>query len=382
MIELNPEALAIADALDAERRGKGSRGPLHGIPILIKDNIGTADRMTTTAGSLALEGSIPAAGRLRRRASARGRRGAPRQDQPLRVGQLPLHPLDQRLEQPRRPVPQPLRARPQPVGLQLRLRRGGRRQPRRRRRGLRDRRLDRLPLLASAASSASSRPSACVSRSGIIPISHTQDTAGPMARTVADAAVLLGAMTGVDERDEATRPSRGKARGRLHEVPRSRRAEGRPDRRHVPQLARQAIRWSTRSVDEALAAMKAARRHDRRSRRAAFRGKSATASSRSCSTSSRRTSTAISPSWGPTPPVHTLAEAIEFNERHTRPGDALLRPGDLPAVPQAKGPLTEPAYTKALADLPALLPQGGDRRRCSPSTSSTPSWPRPAAPPG
>ena len=58
VLEVNPEALAIADALDAERKAKGPRGPLHGIPILIKDNIDTADRMTTSAGSLALEGSI------------------------------------------------------------------------------------------------------------------------------------------------------------------------------------------------------------------------------------------------------------------------------------------------------------------------------------
>src|SRR3954468_16182856 len=59
VIELNPDALTIADALDAERKAKGPRGPLHGVPILIKDNIDTADRMTTTAGSLALEGWIP-----------------------------------------------------------------------------------------------------------------------------------------------------------------------------------------------------------------------------------------------------------------------------------------------------------------------------------
>ena len=60
VIEVNPDALAIADALDAERKAKGARGPLHGIPVLIKDNIDTADRMMTTAGSLALEGSIAA----------------------------------------------------------------------------------------------------------------------------------------------------------------------------------------------------------------------------------------------------------------------------------------------------------------------------------
>src|SRR5690242_5142517 len=59
VIETNPDALAIADALDAERKAKGPRGPLHGIPVLIKDNIDTADKMLTTAGSLALEDSRP-----------------------------------------------------------------------------------------------------------------------------------------------------------------------------------------------------------------------------------------------------------------------------------------------------------------------------------
>jgi amidase len=58
VIELNPDALAIARELDKERHAKGPRGPLHGIPILIKDNIDTHDRMMTTAGSLALAGSI------------------------------------------------------------------------------------------------------------------------------------------------------------------------------------------------------------------------------------------------------------------------------------------------------------------------------------
>src|SRR3990172_8263391 len=60
VIEINPDALEIADALDRERKEKGSRGPLHGIPVLIKDNIDTADRMMTTAGSLALVGSVRA----------------------------------------------------------------------------------------------------------------------------------------------------------------------------------------------------------------------------------------------------------------------------------------------------------------------------------
>ena len=59
IIECNPDALTIADELDAERRTSGPRGPLHGIPVAVKDNIDTADAMTTTAGSLALEGSTP-----------------------------------------------------------------------------------------------------------------------------------------------------------------------------------------------------------------------------------------------------------------------------------------------------------------------------------
>src|SRR6201984_3608800 len=59
VIELNPDALAIADSMDAERKAKGPRGPMHGIPVLIKDNVGTADRMMTTAGSLALLGFKP-----------------------------------------------------------------------------------------------------------------------------------------------------------------------------------------------------------------------------------------------------------------------------------------------------------------------------------
>ena len=166
VIEINPEALAIADALDAERRGKGSRGPLHGIPILIKDNIDTADRMTTTAGSLALEGSIPSrdafvAARLRAAGA-------------ILLGKTNLSEWANfrstrsssgwsgRGGQCRNPYALDRNA----LGLQLGLRRGGRRQPRRRHRGHGDGRLDRLPLRRSAASSASSRPSACSAAPG------------------------------------------------------------------------------------------------------------------------------------------------------------------------------------------------------------------------
>jgi amidase len=89
VLELNPDALAIADALDAERSAKGLRGPLHGIPVMVKDNIDTADKMMTTAGSLALV--------------------------PERVGQLSGQTLDQWLEQSGRPDPESLRAGSQPL---------------------------------------------------------------------------------------------------------------------------------------------------------------------------------------------------------------------------------------------------------------------------
>ncbi len=73
VLTVNPDALALADALDAERAAGTVRGPLHGIPVLVKDNVGTADRMPTTAGALALDGVDRPGGCVHRRAAARGR---------------------------------------------------------------------------------------------------------------------------------------------------------------------------------------------------------------------------------------------------------------------------------------------------------------------
>ena len=117
VIELDPDALAIAGALDDERRAGHVRGPLHGIPVLLKDNIDTHDRMQTTAGSLALEGSTAPHDAFRRAAPAGRRRRDPRQDQSERVGQLPRRALGERLVEPRRSDAQSLRARP--VGLRV-----------------------------------------------------------------------------------------------------------------------------------------------------------------------------------------------------------------------------------------------------------------------
>jgi amidase len=210
VIEVNPDALAIADARDKERKEIGLRGPLHGIPILIKDNIDTADRMSTTAGSLALIGSKPSQDaflvKKLREAGA------------LILGKTNLSEWAN------------IRCSYSTSGWSGR---GG---------------LTRNPYVLNRNTSGSSSGSAVavtanlcaaavgtetdgsiispssvngivgikptvglVSRSGVIPISHTQDTAGPMARTVRDAAILLGCLVGVDPRDKATADSQGKS---------------------------------------------------------------------------------------------------------------------------------------------------------------------------
>ena len=97
-IELNPDAVALARVLDAERKRSGPRGPLHGIAILLKDNIDTHDRMTTTAGSLALAGSIPLQDSVCGAKTPGVRGGDSRKNEPERVGELPLDPIDQRME--------------------------------------------------------------------------------------------------------------------------------------------------------------------------------------------------------------------------------------------------------------------------------------------
>lgn len=207
VIELNPDALAIADKLDAERVKKKTRGALHGIPILLKDNIDTHDRMQTTAGSLALEGNFAAQDafivRRLRKAGA------------VILGKTNLSEWAN------------FRGKPSVSGWSSR---GGlTRNPYA---------LDRSACGSSSGSGAAVAANLCVgaigtetdgsiicpaqtngivgikptlgllSRSGIIPIAHSQDTPGPMARTVADAALLLGAMTGVDAGDPATRQSK------------------------------------------------------------------------------------------------------------------------------------------------------------------------------
>ncbi|MBC7931794.1 MAG: amidase, partial [Rubrivivax sp.] len=204
VIETNPDAYAIADALDRERKAGRVRGPLHGVPILIKDNIDTADRMLTTAGSLALVTAKPRQDafiveRLREAGA-------------VIIGKTNLSEWAN------------FRSTHSSSGWSGR---GGQtRNPYA---------LDRNPCGSSSGSGAAVSANLCiaavgtetdgsivcpagacgivgikptlgvVSRSGIIPIAHSQDTAGPMARTVADAAVLLNVLMGLDARDPITR---------------------------------------------------------------------------------------------------------------------------------------------------------------------------------
>ena len=208
VIEINPDALSIADMMDHERKAGKVRGPLHGIPVLIKDNIDTADKMMTTAGSLALEGHKASLDahiiKLLRDSGA------------VLLGKTNLSEWAN------------FRSNKSTSGWSSR---GGQTNN--------PYVVERNPCGSSSGSAVAVAANLCtiaigtetngsiscpasvngivgikptvglLSRSGIIPISKTQDTAGPMARTVKDAAILLGALTGSDEKDTATTSSEG-----------------------------------------------------------------------------------------------------------------------------------------------------------------------------
>jgi amidase len=209
VIEINPEAPSIAKALDQERKAGKVRGALHGIPVLLKDNIATADRMHTTAGSTALvDARCPRDAFLVERLRAAGA---------VVLGKTNLSEWAN------------FRSTHATSGWSGR---GGQtRNPYA---------LDRNPSGSSSGSAVAVAANLCaaavgsetdgsivspsnncglvgikptlglVSRSGIVPIAHSQDTAGPMARSVAAAATLLTAMTGADSDDPATAASSGK----------------------------------------------------------------------------------------------------------------------------------------------------------------------------
>ncbi len=210
IIELNPDALAIAASLDAERREGHTRSLLHGIPVVLKDNIDTADKMQTTAGSLALEGShalydsyvtkklreagavILAKANLREWANFRSIRSS--SGWSSRGGQTRNpYALDRTPRGSSSGSAVAVSANYCPVAIGTETD-------------------GSIVSPASACSIVGIKPTVgLIGRTGIIPIAHSQDTAGPLARTVADAAILLGALTGTDMEDAVTFESQGKS---------------------------------------------------------------------------------------------------------------------------------------------------------------------------
>jgi len=345
VIELNPDAPAIAAALDAERSSKGARGPLHGIPVLIKDNIATADRMATTAGSLALVGAkAPRDSSVADRLRAAGA---------VILGKTNLSEWAN------------FRSSKSSSGWSGR---GGQcRNPYA---------MDRSPCGSSSGTGAAVAanlaavgvgtetdgsivcPSGAnslvgikptvglVSRSGIVPISHTQDTAGPMARTVADAAALLGALAGADPADGATAAGRGKAhadytsfldssglKGARIGIARAKFFGYSPE---TDELTEEAIKEMKRLgaviVDPA---------------DIPHAGQFDDAEFEVLLYEFKADLNAYLAEWGTGASVKTLADVIAFNEKNQDREMAYFRQ-EIMEKAQKKGPLTEAAYRKAL----------------------------------
>ncbi len=345
VIELNPEALSIAEALDLERKARGPRGPLHGIPVLIKDNIATHDKMMTTAGSLALAGSIPPADAfLVRRLRAAGA---------VILGKTNLSEWAN------------FRSTHSTSGWSGR---GGL--------TLNPYVLDHNPSGSSSGSAVAVSANLCavavgtetdgsitspasfnglvgikpslglVSRSGIIPIAHSQDTAGPMTRTVTDAAILLGCMTGPDADDPATVAAAGK-------LPPDYTAflDGAALRGARLGVARKyfgILRVVDQLMEDAIALMKGSGAQVSDPADLPTHGKFGDGEDEVLLHEFKADLNKYLAWLGPSAPVRSLAEIIDFNE-HNRAREMPWFGQELFLKAQAKGPLTEQAYLDALA---------------------------------
>jgi amidase len=344
VLELNPDAFSTADRLDQERQAKGPRGPLHGIPVLIKDNIDTADRMMTTAGSLALIGSKPpkdsfVAEKLRAAGA-------------VILGKTNLSEWAN------------IRSSHSTSGWSGR---GGlTKNPYA---------LDRNPCGSSSGSGAGVSSNLCtaaigtetdgsivcpsssngiagikptvglVSRGGIIPISHSQDGAGPMCRTVRDAAIMLGALTGVDPRDSATENSQGKS---LTDYARFCDPDGLKGARIG--VARKYFGFNDAVdalMEQSLDAMKRQGATLIDPADIETLGKFDESELLVFMYELKADLNAYLATLGPQAPVRTLKEIIDFNDRN-RQKEMPYFGQDLFLKAEAKGPLTEKAYLDAL----------------------------------
>jgi amidase len=344
VIEINPDALAIARALDKERKAHGPRGPLHGIPVLIKDNIDTHDRMMTTAGSLALLGSIaPRDSFLVQRLRAAGA---------VILGKTNLSEWAN------------FRGSRSTSGWSGR---GGlTKNPYA---------LDRNPSGSSSGSAVAVAANLCalamgtetdgsiispstvcgivgvkptlglVSRSGIIPIAHSQDTAGPMTRTVTDAAILLGALSGADPRDPVTQSGVGRG---LTDYTRFLDPNGlRGARLGVPRRLYRSNAVTEKLINAALEVIKGLGAILVDPAEIPTVGKLGDAEGEVLHYEFKTGLNAYLRGLGPNAPVRTLKEVIDFNERNREKElryfgqETLLRA-------QEKGPLTDKAYLEAV----------------------------------
>ncbi len=355
VIEINPDAVAIATALERERRAKGPRGPLHGMPVLIKDNIDTHDRMTTTAGSLALEGSTAPNDsfvvRQLRQAGAVILGKTNLSEWANFRGSRSTSGWSGRGGQTRNPYV-----------------------------------LDRNPSGSSSGSGVAVAANLCVgavgtetdgsilspssyngivgikptvgliSRSGIIPISHTQDTAGPMARTVRDAAILLGALAGPDPADSATHSAGQQAQ---RDYTRFLDAEGLKGARiGVPRKVFGSNKAVERIVNELIVQMKTLGAVVIDPAEIPTTGKFAGNEFQVMLYEFKAGLNAYLARLGPKAPVKTLQEVIEFNERnHERELPWFGQEDFLQA--QEKGPLTDKSYLDALATCRRLSREEG-----------------------
>ena len=345
VLEVNPDAMAQATALDAERKERGARGPLHGIPVLLKDNIATLDRMNTTAGSLALEGvPVPRDAFIVSRLRAAGA---------VILGKTNLSEWAN------------FRSTHSSSGWSGR---GGQ--------CLNAYALDRTPCGSSSGSATGVASDFCavavgsetdgsiicpssvqslvgikptiglVSRAGIVPIAHSQDTAGPIARTVADAAALLTVLAGPDPRDAVTtRHAAAPVDYTTFLDPAGLRGAriGVARKHFFGNDAR-----TDKLMEEAVAAMKSAGAVIVDPADLVTTGKYDDSEFEVLLYEFKADLNAYLADLGPASPVRTLADVIAFNEKNS---DRELRyfGQEIMLMAQKKGPLTTPAYRKALA---------------------------------
>jgi len=346
VLEINPDALTIADALDAERHDGRVRGPLHGIPVLLKDNIATADRMMTTAGSHALAGVKPPADAF---IAARLRDAGA-----VILGKTNLSEWAN------------FRSTHSSSGWSGR---GGQTKN--------PYALDRSPSGSSSGSGAAIAanlaaaavgtetdgsivsPSTSnglvgikptlglLSRTGIVPIAHSQDTAGPMTRTVADAAALLAAMAGVDTSDAATTAARRPA---AVDYARSLDAAGLKGAR-LGIVRKKLFGYSVeadRIAEAAIADMKHQGAVIVDPANIATLGSFGDSEFEVLLYEFKADLNKYLAWLGPASPVHSLKEVIAYNEAH-KDQEMPFFGQEIMTMAEKKGPLTTPAYRTALA---------------------------------